>query len=583
MMKPILTHLTDTLFLATGDQRSQSLLSLIFILTVWGTAICSAQKTGDWRNIEEGIVIPTPGMKYADQPYVVRTKDGTWICALTVGTLGETVKGSRNFSAVTTSRDQGKTWSPFIECNRTYAIPFEALSGRIYTITPGAFTWSDDGCRTWSQPVRIPQFTKYLGWGVGMPVLVDGEMIYPWAMVALSRPPRKTEVFFLKSRNIYTEQDLGKIDWKLLPADGKGLKGPDWDQPESRSEEPHVVVLNNRSLYCVFRTDQGYIGNSVSSDGGNTWSKPDALRYGPGERMIKNPLACPSLWKCSNGNYLLFFHNHNGRDYRERNPAWISGGVEKDGMIVWSEPEILLYSDDLTYHSGRLSYPGFLEDGGQYYLFETQKTTARMHQLDASLLEGCWNQASNKTLTTDGLKVELTAARIQANREIALPKFRDFTNGWNQDFRTGMTIELWIRFNSFRNGQVILENYLDNGIGLGITVNKDHSIRLTMNDGRTESSWPCDPVLKTGELQHLAIVIDGGPKTISYILNGKFLDGGEYRQYGWGRYHPVLLNVRGRTKTTLAPGLDGEIKTVRIYDRALRTSEVAGNYRAGWK
>jgi hypothetical protein len=88
-------------------------------------------------------------------------------------------------------------------------------------------------------------------------------------------------------------------------------------------------------------------------------------------------------------------------------------------------------------------------------------------------------------------------------------------------------------------------------------------------------------VLKTGELVHLAVVIDGGPKTISYILNGKFLDGGEQRQYGWGRYHPFLLDVNGRSTAELAPGFDGEIKSIRIYDRALRTSEVVGNYRAG--
>ena len=364
-----------------------------------------AQETADWRNIDEGFVIPTPGMKYADQPYVIKSKDGTWICALTVGTLGEVVKGSRNFSAITVSRDRGKTWSPFKECNRSYAIPFEAENGRIYTITPGSYTWSDDGCKTWSERTSIRQFTEYGGWGVGMPILIDREMIYPWAMIALSRPPRKTEVYFLRSSNIYSEPDPEKIEWELLPKNGKGLKGPDWDKPESRSEEPHIVTLGDGSIYCVFRTDQGYIGNSVSRDRGKTWSKPVALRYGPGKRLIKHPLACPSLWKCSNGNYLLYIHNHSGKDYRERNPAWICGGIEKDGIIHWSEPEILLYSDDLTYHSGRLSYPGFLEDGGKYFLFETQKTMARVHELDASLLEGCWDQASNATLVKDGLKV----------------------------------------------------------------------------------------------------------------------------------------------------------------------------------
>ncbi len=563
--------------------KKQLFFCCLLIFSV-GILNSSAQETNDWRNIEEGTIIPTPGMKYADQPYVIKSKDGTWICALTVGTLGEVEKGSRNFSAVTLSKDQGKTWSPFTECNRAYAIPFEAQDGRIYSLTPGAITWSDNGCQTWSDPVKIPQFTEFGGWGVGMPVLINKELIYPWAMIALNSPPRKTEVYFLESKNIYTESDPQKIKWNLLPENGKGLRGPEWDKPESRSEEPHIVTLSDGSLYCVFRTDQGYIGNSVSRDKGKTWSKPVALRYSNNDRIIKHPLACPSLWKCSNGNYLLFIHNHNGKDYRERNPAWICGGIEKDGKIIWSEPEILLYSDDLTYHSGRLSYPGFLEDKGQYYLFETQKTLARVHQLDASLLEGTWNQTTNKTLTRDGLQFEMTSGDIKAGKEIKLPEFKQFINGGNNtDYRTGITLEFWIRFNSFEQDRVILENYLESGIGMGITVNANNSIKVSLNDGRTENSWLSDPVLKTGELQHVVIVVDGGPKTISYIVNGKFLDGGEYRQYGWGRYNAYLLNVKGRTNTTLAPGFDGDIKTIRIYDRALRTSEVIGNYRAGWK
>ncbi len=559
-------------------------LFCFFLIFLAGILNSSAQETKDWRNIAEGIIIPTPGMKYADQPYVIKSRDGTWICALTVGTLGETEKGSKNFSAVTVSKDKGKTWSPFTECSRAYAIPFEAQNGRIYTLTPGAYTWSDDGCHTWSEPVKIPQFTEFGGWGVGMPVLINNELIYPWAMIALSSPPRKTEVYFLESKNIFTESDPNKIKWELLPQNGKGLRGPDWDKPESRSEEPHIVPLSDGSLYCVFRTDQGYIGNSVSNDRGKTWSKPVALRYNSEERKIKHPLACPSLWKCSNGNYLLFFHNHSGKDYRERNPAWISGGIEKDGKIVWSEPEILLYSDDLTYHSGRLSYPGFLEDDGQYYLFETQKTLARVHRLDPSLLEGCWNQSINNSVAQKGLQLEMTSAEIKPKNDIELPEFKSFINGGNNlDYRTGITFEFWIQCNSFQEDQVLLENYLENGMGLGITVNTDKSIKLTLNDGRTENSWSSDPVLKTGRLQHVAIVVDGGPKIISFIVDGKFLDGGEYRQYGWGRYNAYLLNVSGRTKTILAPGFDGDIKTIRIYDRALRTSEVIGNYRAGWE
>lgn len=127
------------------------------------------------------------------------------------------------------------------------------------------------------------------------------------------------------------------------------LRGPVWEKPHRRSEEPHLVVLSDATFYCVWRTDQGYIGHATSRDGGESWSETDYLAYSPGGRQIKHPLACSSLWKCHNGNYLLWIHNHNGKTYAERNPAWVCGAVERNGTIQWSEPEILLYSDDISY------------------------------------------------------------------------------------------------------------------------------------------------------------------------------------------------------------------------------------------
>ena len=38
---------------------------------------------GDWRNAENGFVIPTEN--YTDQPYVVKTDDGAWLCCVTTG------------------------------------------------------------------------------------------------------------------------------------------------------------------------------------------------------------------------------------------------------------------------------------------------------------------------------------------------------------------------------------------------------------------------------------------------------------------------------------------------------------------
>ena len=46
--------------------------------------------------------------------------------------------------------------------------------------------------------------------------------------------------------------------------------------------------------------------------------------------------------------------------------------------IEWSQPEILLYDDDPYI---RMSYPDLVEDGGKFYVTETQKNVGRVHEI----------------------------------------------------------------------------------------------------------------------------------------------------------------------------------------------------------
>ena len=39
-----------------------------------------------------------------------------------------------------------------------------------------------------------------------------------------------------------------------------------------------------------------------------------------------------------------------------------------------------------------MSYPELIEDGGQYFLTETQKNVGRVHPIDKELIEGSWSQ-----------------------------------------------------------------------------------------------------------------------------------------------------------------------------------------------
>jgi hypothetical protein len=83
--------------------------------------------------------------------------------------------------------------------------------------------------------------------------------------------------------------------------------------------------------------------------------------------------------------------------------------------------------------------------------------------------------------------------------------------------------------------------------------------------------------VRAGQRQHLVATVDGGPKIITFVVNGVLSDGGDTRQFGWGRYSPTLRAPNGAEKVKLSPA----IQSLRIYGRALRTSEAVGNFQHG--
>jgi hypothetical protein len=64
----------------------------------------------DWRHIGNGWPIPTEN--YCDQPYVVKTDDGAWLCTVTTGGGREGQSGQHVVSMRST--DFGRTWSPVV-------------------------------------------------------------------------------------------------------------------------------------------------------------------------------------------------------------------------------------------------------------------------------------------------------------------------------------------------------------------------------------------------------------------------------------------------------------------------------------
>ena len=88
----------------------------------------------DWRNIPNGW--PIPRENYSDQPYLVITREGRWLCVLTTG---KGVEGQAHQHIVSTiSADRGKTWSDLVDIEpatgpeASWVMPLIVPSGRVY-------------------------------------------------------------------------------------------------------------------------------------------------------------------------------------------------------------------------------------------------------------------------------------------------------------------------------------------------------------------------------------------------------------------------------------------------------------------
>jgi hypothetical protein len=330
-------------------------------------------------------------------------------------------------------------------------------------------------------------------------------------------------------------------------------------------EEHNLAALSKPGhLACVYRTTMGFPAVSYSRDGARTWSTPQPMRYRPGGRIIRHPRACPKIWRCGNGKFLFWCHQNGGKSYMGRNPVWLCGGIEKDGVIHWSQPEILLYHAN---PKKRMSYPDLIEVDGRYWVTETEKQIARIHELDPALLAGLWGQFECKTLAQRGLALSLSGKQIAESK----PKLPALSA------QGGFTVEMWLRMKDLAPGQVILV-----GGRLAVTTTKDRTLALTFGDGKRSATWDVDRgLLKPGKWHHVVFIVDGGPGIVSCIVDGQFCDGGTHvRPFGWGRFDRTIGNV-GDGPLNLPPPGRAQLRVLRIYNRPLRTSEAVGNWRAG--
>ena len=393
----------------------------------------------------------------------------------------------------------------------------------------------------------------------------------------------RSEGAFLKSENILTEPDPGAIRWQTLPDGEIGLRSPDGPV----ADEHNLVGLEDGSLFCTYRTIDGWNCGAYSRDGGHSWTKPAYAEYTPGGRRIKHPRAANFVRRLSGGRYILWYHNNgtrwynSGPTYGSRNVAWLLGGVERDGFIHWGQPEIVLYND--TFLRGS-SYPDFVEESdGGLYIVSTQKTEARVNEVDADLLAGLWSQEAR--VPTDGLALDLDARAAKAGSEHEHGELPSLYGPWRAHHidpplsdRGGISVELWGSLASAEVGSVLVSNMDEGGTGFRLVKGPSDNVRLELCDGYAAAYWESDPDdLAQDARHHVVAVVDGGPKTIRFVVNGRLSDGGRARSYGWDRFFAEMKDLTGRGRLTV--GLD--LSRIRLWRRALRTAEALASYRAG--
>jgi len=308
-----------------------------------------------------------------------------WTQSLVVGDAKNRILFSR-------STDGGVTWAPptHVVGPRTpddpthiasWAFPMVSRSGRIYVIynqNQGNWGWikmhtgtmdgvySDDLGQTWSKPQTVPMPhspyddpqgkipAEWIVWQIPMRDLSGGFLVgyTHWVNYEVARL-KKVECWtqiesvceFMRFENVDEDPEPKDLRVSYSAWGEKALRVPHFKYPLlSVAQEPSIVRLPDDRLFCVMRTNSGYIWYSVSSDDGRTWCNPrPLLRKDHGEPILQ-PVACCPIYQLADGRYVLIHHNNRGNvdakpenTCEPRRPCFVALGEYRPGadQPIW--------------------------------------------------------------------------------------------------------------------------------------------------------------------------------------------------------------------------------------------------------
>ncbi len=298
-------------------------------------------------------VIVNPGEQYGDAsrswqgiPGIERSPKGrlweTWYS-------GGTGEGVGNYALLSTSADQGQSWS-----KPKVAIQ-SAVGVRVFDPLP----WLDPKGRLWvffQQATTVPGETPKYGcyairtknpnsqnpkWSA--PFLVaEGGILFGKPLVLKSKSKGWVAPFFVIGAPSWLESIKGKETGTLISSNSGqswAWRGGTTIPADIRDfSEATIAQRKDNSLWMVIRTKKG-LYNSTSNDDGLTWSDAAPLAGFDG------PATRASMGRLASGAYLLIYNDSLKAHQRERLTAWLSDDEGK----TWSAKLLLDERQNVTY------------------------------------------------------------------------------------------------------------------------------------------------------------------------------------------------------------------------------------------
>jgi hypothetical protein len=330
------------------------------------------------------------------------------------------------------STDEGVTWTPPQHLvgpaatndpakMASWAFPMVSKSGRVYVIFnryQGISGWiqmhtgtmegifSDDHGATWSEPQNIPMPRspyddpkgkvppEWIVWQTPMRDLKGGYIVGYSHWVNPAKATLKKVESWTQIESVVEFMRFGNVDANPQPKDlrvkysawgDQALRVPHFKYPLlSIAQEPSIVRLPDKRLFCVMRNNSGFIWYSLSGDDGKTWCNPRPLLRKDHGLPILEPVACCPIYQLADGRYVLLHHNNRGdivktpeSTHSPRQPAFIALGEFRPAAeqpIWFSESKQFMDSDGLRYDGSKpVEGKHGSSDIGVYSSFTTRK------------------------------------------------------------------------------------------------------------------------------------------------------------------------------------------------------------------